>query len=138
MSLHSSITRLCLLPTQENQDQLFHRVAGICGPAGLGFGDAVRRHRADPPELDLRGNVLSCADVSGRPADHCLDPAPLLHRPGQVSLFACYYRCYDMTGMCYRHGIKPVTASALCAPPRHVSVEVTLYCMLTVMITWLE
>ena len=73
-----------LLVPQEDKDQLLHRVLSLRGPAGLGAGDAVRSHRAGDAALDLRGHLLPGEDRSGRPADHRLHPAPLLHRPGQV------------------------------------------------------
>lgn len=69
---------------QENQDQLFHRVAGVCRPAGVGAGDALWRHRAGAPALDLRRDLLPGAHLAGRAADHRVHPAPVLHRPGQV------------------------------------------------------
>lgn len=69
---------------QENQDQLLHRVSGVRRPAGLGAGDAVRCHRTGPPALDLRRDLLPGPDVSGRPADHRVHTAPVLHRLGQV------------------------------------------------------
>nr|XP_040030666.1 5-hydroxytryptamine receptor 4 isoform X4 [Gasterosteus aculeatus aculeatus] len=70
--------------TQENQDQLLHRVSGVRRPAGLGAGDAVRCHRTGPPALDLRRDLLPGPDISGRPADHRVHTAPVLHRLGQI------------------------------------------------------
>lgn len=81
----SSLTlSLLLLHRQENQDQLLHRVAGLRRPAGVGAGDALRRHRAGAPALDLRPDLLPGAHLAGRAADHRVHPAPVLHRPGQV------------------------------------------------------
>lgn len=82
---------------QENQDQLLHRVAGLRRPAGVGAGDALRRHRAGAPALDLRRDLLPGAHLAGRPADHGVHPAPVLHRAGQVRLRgvvgAVFYSC---------------------------------------------
>ncbi|XP_061643194.1 uncharacterized protein htr4 isoform X2 [Phyllopteryx taeniolatus] len=70
--------------TQENQDQLLHRVAGLRRPAGVAAGDAVRRHRPGAPAVDLRRDLLPGAHLAGRAAHHRLHHAPVLHRPRQV------------------------------------------------------
>lgn len=75
-----------LSSSQENKDQLLHCVAGLCGPAGVGPGDAVRGYRTAPAGLDLWRDLLPGADLAGRPADHSLHPPPLLHLSGQVTL----------------------------------------------------
>lgn len=80
-------------PHQENQDQLLHRVFGVCRLASIGAGDAFRCHRAGPPALDLRRNLLPGPDLIGCPADHRVHTAPVLHRSGQVRLPGAVFCC---------------------------------------------
>lgn len=81
------------VPHQENQDQLLHRVFGVCRLASIGAGDAFRCHRAGPPALDLRRNLLPGPDLIGCPADHRVHTAPVLHRSGQVRLPGAVFCC---------------------------------------------
>lgn len=73
---------------QKEEDQLLHRVAGFRRSAGGSGSDALRRHRVDHRPLALWPGLLPSAHLTGRPADHCVHPAPVLHRAGQVSLFS--------------------------------------------------
>lgn len=77
---------MCVVFPQKEEDELLHRVAGVRRSAGGLGGDALRRHRADHGTLALRRDLLPGADVSGRPADHGIHPAPVLHRTGQVGI----------------------------------------------------
>lgn len=84
------VNKILLIPLlpQKNQDQLLHSIAGLCRPDGVGAGDAVWCHRADPPELDLWRNLLPGPDISRCTVDNSLHITPVLHSLGQVSTTA--------------------------------------------------
>lgn len=69
---------------QKEEDQLLHRVTGICRLAGCRGRHALRRDRAHHRLLAVRRDLLPGSNVPGRSADDSVHPAPLLHRPGQV------------------------------------------------------
>lgn len=80
--MQTCIIRLLLL--QKEEDQLLHRVAGVCGPAGCRGGHALGCHRAHHGSVALRADFLPGANLPGCAADDSLHPAPVLHRLGQV------------------------------------------------------
>ena len=115
---------------QKEEDQLLHRVAGICRPAGCRGGHALCCHRAHHGPLALRRDLLPGSNVPGCAADHGLHPAPVLHRLGQVCITAsevkaaviprmnpgpcvCRYYAICCQPLVYRHKMTPVRVAAM-------------------------
>lgn len=73
---------------QEEEDQLLHRVTGICRLACCTGCDAVCCDWADNRRVALRRDFLPCPDVSGCSVNYSIHPAPLLHCTGQVCVCA--------------------------------------------------